>query len=691
MPESSARHPITPASSTQIRLPYVWIVALLIAAHAVMAWSVSPQVGVTSDEPVHIVSGLYYWQTGDFRFHPENGNFPQRWVALPWVLAEVEVPTKSGAAWEHADIWALGHQLLDTTGPRRTALLAASRGMTVLLSCGLLLVIHAWSAGLWGRWGGLVALAAAAFCPNLLAHAGLATSDTAGSLGFLAAVLAGWRLCHRVTLGRVALAGLAAGFLAIAKFSAVLLPVVIAGLLVVRVIRPTPLLWSLPGLGAGRFRHRSSRVWALGGAWMAALLVAWVIVWSAYGFRFAAAPTGGNWMKDWDTILIAQPQKVGLPQLGEPVEASQVALHAGPLQAGLRWARDHRILPEAWLYGLGFVAYHSHSRLAFFAGEHGTTGWWLYFPLAWWWKSTIAGILLVVAAGSAVALSPRRSRQGYRVAPLIILAVVYGGVAMAGNLNIGLRHGLPVIAVSWVLVGALGPLCAGLTWRRQARLMTVTGVIAVLLMAHAWASIASRPQYLAYFNCLAGPIEKRHRLLVDSNLDWGQGLPELAVWLQEHRQGRRVYLSYFGSDDPAFYPGLSGVVRWGDLPFSRKPRALPTPLGPGLYALGATQFERVYSYVRGPWTSERERLYLDLNAWLPQQGAQWPGATITGPTGRWLPPQEADLARADYDALTLGRFTHQLHRRKPLAVLAGGALLVFELNEGDLIWAAGTK
>jgi len=370
--------------------------------------------------------------------------------------------------------------------------------------------------------------------------------------------------------------------------------------------------------------------------------------------------------------------------LGEPVEASQVAIHAGPLQAGVRWARDHRILPEAWLYGLGFVAYHSHSRLAFLAGEHGTTGWWLYFPLAWWWKSTLAGILLVVAAGSAVALSPQRSRQWYRVAPLIILAVVYGGVAMAGSLNIGLRHGLPLIAAGWVLVGAMAPLCEGvLTWRRPARLMTVTGVVAVLLVAHAWASIASRPHYLAYFNDLAGTAEKRHRLLVDSNLDWGQGLPELATWLREHRQGQTVYLSYFGSDDPAFYPELVGVVRWGDLPFSHHPRPLPSPLGPGLYVFGATQFQRVYSYVRGPWTPERERLYQDLHIWLWQQIAREPGTPFTSRSGRILAIAETEQALADHDALTLGRATNRLKDMKPIAALAGGGLLVFKLEADE--------
>jgi len=663
----------------QIRLPTTWLVVLLIAAHAIMAWSVSPQVGLTADEPVHIVSGMYYWQTGDFRFQPENGNLPQRLVALPWVLTGVKVPALSGTAWERADIWDLGHRLLDEAGPRRTALLAASRGMTVLLSCGLLALIYMWSAGLWGRRAGLVSLTAAVFCPNLLAHAGLATSDTAGALGFLAAVVAGWRLCHRVSVGRLVAAGLATGFLAVAKFSVVLLPVIIAGMLAVRIGRRASLPWTLPGLGSGRLRAHSSRIGALCGAWLTVTLVAWVMVWAAYGFRFAAAPADGGWMKDWDTILITQPQQVGLPQLGEPADAHLVQLQAGPLQAGLRWARDHRLLPEAWLYGLGFVTYHSHSRLAFFAGEHGTTGWWLYFPLAWWWKSTLAGLALVLCAGSAVALSRQRTRQWYRVAPLVLLAGVYGGVAMAGSLNIGLRHMLPVIAGGWVLVGAVVTLGFGWAWQRHTRRLAVAGSVGALLTAHVGASLVSRPNYLAHFNTLAGPAEHRHRLLVDSNLDWGQGLPALAEWLREH-QGRSVYLSYFGSDDPAFYPELAKVVRWGDLPFSRKPRDLPTPLGPGLYVFGATQLERVYGYVRGPWTPERERLYQQLRSWLPAQGPRARGTALNGPGGGLLTPEQADLAREDYDALSLGKMTQLLQGMKPVAVLCGGALLVFELE-----------
>lgn len=654
----------------------LWVGALILL-HGLMSWSASPRVGVTADEPIHIVSGLYYWTTNDFRFQPENGNLPQRWVSLPWLWAGVKPPEITGPAWERADIWSLGHRLLDEAGPRRTALLAASRGMNALLGCALLALIYAWSADLWGRRGGFIALTLAAFCPNLLAHAGLATSDTAGTLGFLAAILAAWRLCHRVTPLRMIAAGLAAGLLAISKFSVVLLPLMIATMLLIRVGRATDLPCSFPFTNPIRLRGRTKISFALIGTFLAAMLLAWCVIWTAYGWRFAGGPPEGRWMKDWETILISEPQAIGLPQLGEPATARTVTAQAGLLQHSVRWTRDRQLLPEAWLYGLSFVAYHSHTRLGFFAGDHGTTGWRMYFPTAWWWKTSLAGIVLLTAAITLLALDRRRLRSLYRLSPLLVLAGIYGAVSMAGNLNIGLRHWLPLIAVGWMIAGAV----VLPTWRPKPAWSLA---VATLLAAHITASVLARPHYLTYFNTLAGPCESNHRLLADSNLDWGQGLPDLTDWLRQHRQNRPVYLSYFGSDDPVFYD-LPGIIRFGDLHFDRRPRMLPSPLGPGLYVFGATQFQRVYSTVRGPWTAEREHMYREVRQLLLRNSHRPAGTPFTTPGGRTLSTEEIELALRDHDSLTLGRLTGYLENRPPLAVLPGG-MIIFELTATDAWW-----
>ena len=74
-----------------------------------------------------------------------------------------------------------------------------------------------------------------------------------------------------------------------------------------------------------------------------------------------------------------------------------------------------------------------------------------------------------------------------------------------------------------------------------------------LLLAALAAEMAWRfPNYLAYFNGLVAPADG-YRHLVDSSSDWGQELPAVRLYLSRHALPGPRYLSYFGSDSPAYY------------------------------------------------------------------------------------------------------------------------------------------
>jgi hypothetical protein len=60
------------------------------------------------------------------------------------------------------------------------------------------------------------------------------------------------------------------------------------------------------------------------------------------------------------------------------------------------------------------------------------------------------------------------------------------------------------------------------------------------------------PHHLAYFNELAGGPDRARRLLLDSNLDWGQDLGRLKAYLDAHGTNR-ICLGYFGHVDPQVY------------------------------------------------------------------------------------------------------------------------------------------
>ena len=71
-----------------------------------------------------------------------------------------------------------------------------------------------------------------------------------------------------------------------------------------------------------------------------------------------------------------------------------------------------------------------------------------------------------------------------------------------------------------------------------------------LVVLHAGPGLLAAPGgHLSYFNLLAGGREGGHRVLLDSNLDWGQDLPRLADWMRS-RGVRTLQLGYHGSDDP---------------------------------------------------------------------------------------------------------------------------------------------
>jgi len=72
------------------------------------------------------------------------------------------------------------------------------------------------------------------------------------------------------------------------------------------------------------------------------------------------------------------------------------------------------------------------------------------------------------------------------------------------------------------------------------------------------------PHYLAFFNELAGGPGSGHRVLVDSNLDWGQDLKGLRNWMSDHGVSKSLYAK---DPDGIEFEVLWRVPRehWGDM------------------------------------------------------------------------------------------------------------------------------
>lgn len=209
--------------------------------------------------------------------------------------------------------------------------------------------------------------------------------------------------------------------------------------------------------------------------------------------------------------------------------------------AALALAALYRFEAGLWREGLSATLSRlGEGRASYMAGRHSTTGNFWYFPLALLLKTPLS--LLALAA---LGLWSWLRRPGQELLWCALPPAAYFAAACLSKTQIGYRHILPVYPFL-VLAGG----CAAARLWEQGRARR-----AGALSLCAWAALSVlrvHPHHLAYFNELVGGPSQGHRWLVDSNLDWGQGLKELAAELSR-RGNPAIFLSYFGVADPSYY------------------------------------------------------------------------------------------------------------------------------------------
>lgn len=352
-------------------------------------------------------------------------------------------------------------------------------------------VVWWWTRRLFGEEAALAALALTTLLPPVLAHASVATTDMALTATLLVTLYAFSRWLDEPTRTRSLILGVAGALAVLSKFSSG--PFLIAGGLGTLVAR-----WWLPGPERSRrlaLPPIASALIALGSS----LFMIWA------GYRFSVAMIGG------------------LP------------LPAPEFVKGLYKVAERN--------GLGLDAY--------LLGELGTHGWWYFFPVTLAVKTPIGFLLLAGAGVAFVVREAWRGRDWRPLVPLIGAAAVLGS-SMPANINIGVRHVLPVYPL--LAIGAGGAAVA--LWRNGHRKALARAFVAI---SAAWllvSSVRAHPDYIAYFNEIAG--SRPDRILVNGDLDWGQDLDRLADTLRA-RGVTKVKIAYFGSASPPKH--LEGAER----------------------------------------------------------------------------------------------------------------------------------
>ena len=501
------------------------LVALLFAGFALnLALAVRRQ-SQTIDEGFHLYAGYRYWQCHDFGVNPEHPPLVKFVAAAPLWLGNVPAPAGPCGAEPSTKDNGYGsamHYLYDQKFDAGPVLFRARMAASVFALL-LALVCYLCACTFFGKSAGVIALVLLVFEPNILAHGPLITTDIALSAFLLAAVLAFYRYSRQTALWPLLTAGTLAGLALAVKHSGVLIvPILIALTLLDYVLQRLP---SRSDQDLRRPHDLLRKIIPLG----TIFVLAAVVLWATYGFRYAARPA-------------QQPMTVSLPQFIADVQ--EQGTHGFILTAVIpQLARGH-VLPEAYLYGLVDVFSVTDPGFPpFLLGKLYPYGRWFYFPITFLIKSTLGFLVVLLLALTVVSWHGNNLTR--EILYLVIPSAIILAVAMRSGLNIGYRHVLPMVPFLCVIAAGAAVLLSRRS--RNWKLM-----VAFLLAAHVASSLHAFPDYLPYSNEAWGGPSKTYRYLTDSNVDWGQALPETRDYVQSNNISD-CWIAYDGTVNVSYY------------------------------------------------------------------------------------------------------------------------------------------
>lgn len=181
----------------------------------------------------------------------------------------------------------------------------------------------------------------------------------------------------------------------------------------------------------------------------------------------------------------------------------------------------------------------------------------LYFPVLYFTKLPLPFHILTLLSFALflIFLSKRALRKdswlNFSVLDLLlfIFIVFYSYKSISSNLNIGLRHFMPVIFAVSILT-ARGTV---FFWNEKfLKKIKMARIDLVLLITMLISTIISFPNYLSYYNILAGGTNNGHRIATDSNYDWGQDIKRLGKWVRDNNV-EKIYTHIFSANKLDYY------------------------------------------------------------------------------------------------------------------------------------------
>lgn len=479
---------MTPTASTRLA---GFVLVVLLSLLAVWRSAIgTAQDGFSIDEAWHIVAGTSYARGEGYHLNPEHPPLVKRWVGA-WMPDSFKLrPPKPLKEKEEERRWVQETMYQDNVPAAAQAVSRpAMWTLNGLLLCVLGLLLWrvfglAWAAG---------TLAFLALEPTVAAHMPVVMTDLPLGLTLAIAALCTGLLATTWRWRWAVATGLAMGLALTAKHSA------LAGLAGLALMLVAAAAWGLRTSPREALRRT-----AMGAT---AALLALVMLWGAYDFRFKADPDG----RDHYNRPIAE-------KIGE--------LRLPHWQQSLAFADRHALLPESYLWGLADtvrtgVEGRSGSLFRIWGTLYEGTPPWFSWPAIVASKLPLALMALALAGLLASARAARDARLRWPLLA-VVLACTFHMAALVGSGGVwgGVRHALPVVLGLAIGAGAV----LDWAWRRRSRAWLALVVVPYLA---AFAMTIREPSAWEYHNELVGGTANAYKYFDNEGLGLGQRYPQL--------------------------------------------------------------------------------------------------------------------------------------------------------------------
>lgn len=518
---------------------FIIIIAGVVAIAS--AWKDSPIV----DEIPHIGAGYSYIADHTFQFNPEHPPLAKDVAGLALLPLKINPEFLSSYNASRPgtvnDQWNFGRQLIFHSGVDPATIVHFAKVPLILFFILSGWLIFLWSKRTFNSRTGLVAVFLFAFSPTVIAHSRFVTTDVPALFGILFATYFFIQYLKEQSNINFWLASVSFGVALLTKFSTFLL---------IPYFLLMALVW----------------VWAQNNGYIKPTirLVTKTILIMAVGFIVIVGP-------------IYQLQIFNYPPAQQKNDA-EVTLRNYPfpiLSKTVIWASDKPILRPYAEWGLGMAMVFQRAEggnNTYFMGKFSNQSFKAYFPVVYVLKEPIPFLLLLLSSIWIGWRAWRNNRESFKnkikdhfpIFAMLLWIFIYVATSINANLNIGIRHLIPIYGFIFILVaGGIERFAQNYESRirnqesgnKKGLLRNSYFIILVLLLFwYLIEFISVYPYYLTYFNQFAGGPAGGHRYVVDSNLDWGQDLQRLDDFIEKNNIDK-IYLDYFGWAEQSYYLG----------------------------------------------------------------------------------------------------------------------------------------